>query len=162
MRKGILMVLVLGLMVLGAASVSSAQGGPVLEKIWAPAEVNWGSILKVYIKAKGSDSDLRWVNVTSGKPQQSQPSGATTIRVKKGMKDLNGYIYWDTSQSQAKSNVEAKIYISIEDRKGNESETQSVVVKLVAKGAKADKNPSDFEEKEIGPYMAPAAQKFTP
>jgi hypothetical protein len=162
MRRGILFGLVLGLMVLGSASVSSAQSGPVLEKIWGPAEVNWGGLLKIYIKAKGSDADLRWVLVSASRPQQMQPSGSTMIRVKKGTKDLNGFIYWDTSQSQAKSNVEAKIYISVEDWKGNESETQSVVVKLVPKGAKADKYPSDFQEVEIGPAIMPGTQRMSP
>ena len=163
MRRGFSIGLLLGLMVLGSAMMSFAQEGPVLEKVWAPAEVNYGSLVKIYIKAHDPNGDMRWIVVSASKPEQMQPTGATPIRLKKGVgTDLNGYLYWDTRQARAKSNVEAKIFFMIEDWKGNESETQSVVVKLVAKGAKAAQKPSEFLETEIGPIMLPGTQRFKP
>jgi hypothetical protein len=157
MRRGILFGLVLGLMVLGAASVSSAQGGPVLEKIWAPAEVNYGSILKVYVKATDPEGDMKWVVVTGGKG--GKPTGSVPIRLGKDMKkDLNGFVYYDTGKS-AQKDVSGTVFIMIEDQKGNETEEKSVAVKIVAKGAKADKPPADFKEVAIGPVMIDNIQR---
>ena len=157
MKKGILLGLALGLMILGSAMESSAQGGPVLEKIWAPAEVNSGSILKVYIKGSDPEGDLKFVVVTAGKG--TQPTGSTPIRISKdARKDLNGYVYWDTRKAATQS-TSGTVWVLLEDQKGNESETKSVAVKIVPKGAKAEKPPADFQEKEIGPVMMDTIQR---
>jgi hypothetical protein len=159
MRRGILFGLVLALMVLGAASVSSAQGGPVLEKVWAPAEVNWGSILKVYVKASDPEGDMRWVLVSAGKTGQAQPTGSTPIRLKKDVrKSVNGYVYWDTNMA-AQKNTEGIVVIQVEDFKGQESEPMTVKVKIVPKGAKVEQPPADFQEAEIGPVILNTIQR---
>jgi hypothetical protein len=157
MRKGILLGLALVLMVLGTAVDSRAQGGPVLEKIWAPAEVDYGKLLKVYIKASDPEGDMRWVTVAGGRGEK--PTGAVPIRIsKEARKDLNGFVYWDTRKA-ASHNTSGTVFITIEDWKGNESETKSVAVKIVPKGAKAEKPPADFQEKEIGPIMMDTLQR---
>ena len=157
MRKSIMMVLVLGLMVLGFAAMSSAQGGPKIEKVWAPAEVNYGSVLKVYIKATDPEGDMRWVVVSAGKGDK--PTGSVPIRLGKDMKkDLNGFVYYDTLRAPQK-NVSGTAYIMIEDQKGNESEVMKVAVKVVAQGAKAEKPPADFQEVAIGPVLIDAIQR---
>jgi hypothetical protein len=163
MRRGILVGLVVGLMVLGFALVSFAQEGPVLDKVWAPAEVNIGSLLKIYVKAHDPNADMRWVLVSASRPEQMQPSGATEIRLKKGLgNELNGYLYFDSGQAVIKAATAIKVFIAIEDWKGNESETQSVVIKFVPKGAKVSQMPSDFKEMEIGPIIMPGTQRFQP
>ena len=159
MRRGILFGLVLGLMVLGAASVSSAQGGPVLEKVWAPAEVNYGSILKVYVKASDPEGDMRWVLVSAGKTGQAQPTGSTPIRLNKASrKSVNGYVYWDTTKA-AQKNTAGIISIQVEDFKGQESEPMTVTVKIVPKGAKVEQVPAEFQEAEIGPVLLDTIQR---
>jgi len=159
MRRGILLGLVLGLMVLGSAMVSSAQEAPVLEKVWAPAELNSGKLLKIYIKASDPQGDMRWLVVSGGRAGGTHPTGAVPIRLKKSLgKDLNGYIYWDTSKAFIKEAI-LMAEILIEDWKGNESETKSVTVKIVSKGAKAEKVPADFREVEIGPIMVGELEK---
>ena len=151
MRRSILLGLVLGLMVLGAAMESSAQGGPVLEKAWVPAEVNYKGLLKIYIKASDPEGDMRWVVVTGGRG--TNPMASVPIRLSKEMgKELNGYVYWDT-RGTANQNASGTVWVLIEDRKGNESQTLSFPVKIVAKGAKAEKPPADFKETAIGPVM---------
>jgi hypothetical protein len=153
MRKGMLLGLVLGLMILGTASVSSAQGGPVLEGVWAPAEVNFGAVLKVYVKASDPEGDMRWILVSIGKSGQAEPAGSTMIRLKKEVrKSVNGFVFFDTSKA-ANKQTEGKITIQVEDFKGQESEAKTVTVKLVPKGAKAEKAPADFQEIPIGPVM---------
>jgi hypothetical protein len=67
-------------------------------------------------------------------------------------KELNGYVYWDT-RGAANQNASGTVWVLIEDRKGNESQTLSFPVKIVAKGAKAEKPPADFKESAIGPVM---------
>ncbi len=161
MRRGMVLGLVLGMMVLGSAMVCSAQEAPKIEKVWAPAEFNFGSVLKIYLKASDPQGDIRWVYVTAGGSGITKPSGAVPIRVKKGTKDLNGYVYWDSSKAPQKSGS-ATLEIMVEDMKGNESEGKSVTVKMVAKGAKAEKAPADFQEVEIGPIMMPPIGKVTP
>ncbi len=152
MRRSILLGLVSGLMVLGSAMVSSAQEAPVLEKVWAPAEINYGGLAKIYIKASDPQGDMRWLVVTAA-GEHGGPSGSVPIRLKKGLgKDLNGYVYWNTKQANRQEGS-AKVEILVEDWKGNESETKSVTIKMVRKGAKAQKPPADFQEKEIGPIM---------
>ena len=157
MRRGMLLGLVLGLMVLGAAMECSAQGGPVLEKIWVSPEVNSGSLLKVYIIATDPEGDMKWVVVSGGKGDK--PTGALPIRLGKDMrKDLNGFVYCDTGKA-AQRDVSGTVFIQIEDQKGNESETKSAPVKIVGKGAKAEKPPADFKEVAIGPVMLDAIQR---
>jgi len=152
-------------MVLGFALTSFAQEGPVLDKVWAAAEVNIGSLCKIYVKAHDPNGDMRWVIVSASRPEQMQPSGATQIRLKKGIgTELNGYLYFDTSQAKMKgSSGSVKVFIAIEDWKGNESETQSVTIKFLTKGAKAFQMPTDFKEAEIGPIIITSpAQGFAP
>jgi len=152
MKKGILLGLVLGLMVLGTAVESVAQHRPVLEKIWIIPEVNYGSLLKLYIKASDSEGDMKWVVVTAGRG--AQPVASVPVRLGKQMrKDLNGYVYWDTRKALLTEETSATIEVLIEDRHGNESETKSVTVKLVPRGAKEEKPPADFKEIAIGPVM---------
>jgi len=151
MKRGIWLGLVLGLMVLGAASVCSAQGGPVLEKIWAPAEVNHGSLLKVYIKATDPEGDIRWVYISAGRGKQATAGAPTRVKKEFG-KELNGYVWWSTKQA-VMQNVTGTVEVMVEDMKGNESETKSLPVKIVAKGAKAENPPADFKEVDLGPIM---------
>ena len=139
-------------MVLGTARESLAQHAPVLEKIWVSPEVNYGSLLKVYIKASDSEGDMRWVVVTAGR--DTHPVGSVPVRLGKVMrKDLNGYIYWDTNKVGLPKEISGTVQVLIEDWKGNESEAKSVPVKLVLKGAKVEKPPADFKEVAIGPVM---------
>jgi len=159
MRRGIILGLMLGLMVLGPALVCRAQEAPVLEKVWAPAELTSGKILKIYLKASDPQGDMRWLVVSGGRAGTTHPSGAVPIRLKKSLgKDLNGYIYWDTSKAFIKE-ATVKVEILVEDWKGNESETKSVTVKIVNKGVKAEKAPADFQEVEIGPIMVGEIEK---
>ena len=151
MRKGILLGLALVLMVWGTATESNAQGGPVLEKIWCSPEVTSGSLVKIYVKATDPEGDMRWVVVTAGRG--TQPVGSVPVRLSKEMrKELNGYLYWD-SRGAAMKETSGTVQILIEDWKGNESETKSLTVKLVPKGAKVEKPPADFKEVAIGPIM---------
>ena len=161
MRRVIVLGLVLGLMVLGSAMVSSAQEGPKLEKVWAPAEINFGDMLKIYVKASDPTGDMKWLVVTGGGAGITKPVGSAPIRLTKGMKDLNGYIYWDSSRAAQKSGS-ATVEIIVEDMKGNESAPMSVNVKMVSKGAKAEKHPAEFQEVEIGPILIKAIGKVTP
>ena len=162
MRRVIVFGLVLGLMVLGSAMVSSAQEGPKVEKVWAPAEFNFGSLLKIYVKASDPTGDMRWLVVTAGGGGITKPVGAAPIRLKKGAgKDLNGYVYWDSSRAFQKSGT-ATVEIIVEDMKGNESAPMSVTIKMVTKGANAEKPPADFQEVEIAPIMIHNVRKVTP
>ena len=151
MRKGMFLAAALALMVLGAATQGIAQTAPVLEKVWASPELNYGDLLKIYIKASDKEGDMRFVLVSAG--QKKNTIGATMIRIKKpARKDLNGYIWWDSSKAVSKD-VSGVAEISIEDWKGNESKTVTVPVKLVAQGAKVEPKPAEFQENEIGPIM---------
>ncbi len=163
MKKGMVLGLAMTLMILGAAAVSSAQSGPVLEKIWAPAELNAGSILRIYIKASDPDGNLRWVIVSGARGgQKAEPTGAVPIRVTKEFrKDMNGYVYWDTKQASV-TNTEGKIWIQLEDWKGNESDTKFVVIRLVPTGAKEERPPAEFKNVEIGPIMVHTLQPIGP
>ena len=161
MKKVIVLGLVLACMVLGTAIQSHAQGGPVLEKIWAPKQVNAGEVLKVYVKGKAGESDIRWV-IVGGVRGTGEPTASTPIRLEKAMrKDLNGYVYWDT-RGAAMKNVKGTFFVQLEDWKGNESSQMSVPVELVAKGAKKEKPPEDFKDVAIGPVMATNIQKPGP
>jgi hypothetical protein len=152
MRRGILLGLVLGLMVLGSAMESSAQGGPVLEGVWAPSQINWGQELHVYVKAKAGDSDMRWIWVSGGKQAAGQ-GGSVPIRLNaNSRKELNGYVYWDTHQARQRD-VTGTVTIQIEDWKGNESASKSVTIHMVPKGAKVEKPPAEFKNVAIGPVM---------
>jgi len=161
MRRVIVFGLVLGLMVLGSAMVTSAQEGPKIEKIWAPAEFNYGSVLRIYVKASDPTGDMKWLVVTAGGAGITKPAGSAPIRLTKGMKDLNGYVYWDSSRAAQKSGS-ATVEIIVEDMKGNESAPMSVQVKMVTKGAKAEKPPAEFQNVEIGPIMIGRIGQVTP
>jgi hypothetical protein len=152
MKKGILLVLVLGLMAFCATKDSFAQGGPpVLEKVWVSPETAYGKLLKIYIKASDPDGDIKWLMISAGRGKTI--SGAVPIRIKKESgKSVNGYVYWDTKKSQMKD-VTGTVEVLVEDMKGNESQTISLPVIIKAKGAKVEKAPADFEEKEISPVM---------
>ena len=153
MRKGILLVLVLGLMVFCATKDSSAQGGPpVIEKVWASPEVPSGKLLKIYIKASDPDGDMKWLFISAGRGKQAT-TAAIPIRIKKeSAKSLNGYLYWDTSR--AEKNISGTVEIVIEDSKGMESEAKSVSVEIKGgKDVKAQKASSDFQETAIAPVM---------
>ena len=156
MRKGILLVLVLGLMVFCATkdSVAQAQGAkPVIEKVWASPVTPIGTVLKIYIKASDPDGDMKWLYISAGVGKQSV-LGAIPVRLKgESTKSVNGYVYFDTSRMTA-NNVEATAEFTVEDTKGLESEAKSVTLQLKkGKDVKAEKAPSDFQEKEIGPIM---------
>ena len=152
MRKGILLGLALVLMVLGTAMESRAQGSaPVLEKIWVCPEVNHGDLLKVYIKAKDADSDIRWIMVSAGRGKGGQ-QGAFIRLKKEDRKDLNGYVFWDTGQA-VNRNASGTIEVQVEDWKGNESETMAAPVKIVSTGAKSCSVPAEFKDKALGPIM---------
>ena len=153
MKKGILLVLVLGLMVFCATKDSNAQGGPpVLEKIWVSPEMNLGGMLKVYIKASDPDGDMRWLIVGAGRGKQVV--AAVPIRLGKDMrKSINGYVYFDTKRAQRGGVATGTIEVQIEDWKGNESEAMSATIKIMPKDAKAQKPPADFQEVAIGPIM---------
>jgi len=162
MRRIIMVGLVVGLMVLGSAMVSIAQEGPKLEKIWAPAEFNFGSMLKIYVKASDPTGEMKFLNVTAGGGGITKPVGFMITRLKKGSgKELNGYIYWDSSRAAVTSGS-MTVEIMVEDRKGNESETKSVEIKMVTKGAKAEKPPAEFQEVEIAPITIYNVRKVTP
>ena len=156
MRKGILLVLVLGLMVFCATkdSIAQAQGAkPVIEKVWVSPVTPTGTLLKIYIKASDPDGDMKWLYISAGVGKQSV-LGAVPIRLKgESAKSLNGYVYWDSSRVTA-GKVSATAEFSVEDTKGLESEAKSVTLELKkGKDVKAEKAPSDFQEKEIGPIM---------
>jgi hypothetical protein len=161
MKKIFVLGLALACMVLGTAIQSYAQGGPVLEKIWAPKEVNAGQLLKIYVKAKAGDSDMRWV-IVGAERGTGAPTASVPIRLgKEFKKELNGYVYMDT-RGAAMKNVKGTVYIQIEDYKGNESQEMSAPVALVGKDAKPEKPPADFKEVTIGPAVAPNIQKPGP
>ena len=160
MQRGLLVGLVLGLIVLGTAVESSAQGGPALEKVWAPSEVNFGDMLKIYIKASDPEGDMRWVMISAGKSGENDPAASVPLRLKKQFrKNVNGYVYCQTDRAIDRK-VEGKFVIQIEDFKGNESQPMSVIVNLVPKGAKAQKAPADFQEIPIGPIMLEAGTYY--
>jgi hypothetical protein len=157
MKKGILLGLALVLMVLGTAMESRAEGSaPVLEKVWVSPEVNHGDLLKVYIKASDPDGDMRWIQVSAGRGKGGL--AGSVIRLKKeDRKSVSGYVYWDTGKA-ANRNVSGMIEITIEDWKGNESETVSIPVKIVSIGAKSQAAPGEFQDKSIGPIMIEASE----
>jgi hypothetical protein len=162
MRRIIVVGLVVGLMVLGSAMVSIAQEGPKLEKIWAPAEFNYGSVVKIYLKASDPTGDMKFLLVTAGGAGITKPVGFVMIRLKKGLgNELNGYVYWDSSRSAVKAGS-TTVEIIVEDRKGNESEAKSVDIKMVPQGAKAEERPADFQEVEIGPITIYNIRRVTP
>ncbi len=146
---------------LGFAIQAQAQSGPVLEKIWAPKEVNAGEVLKVYIKGKAGDSDLRWVTVGAVRGT-GEATSSTPIRLGKGLrKEVNGFVYWDT-RNAALSSVKGTVFIQLEDWKGNESQEMSCPVAIVGEGAKAEKPPAEFKDVAIGPIMGTNIQKPGP
>ena len=153
MRKGIFLVLVLGLMVFCATKDSIAQGGPpVLEKVWASPVTPSGDLLKIYIKASDPDGDMTWLCVAAGRGKQVT-TGAFSIRLtKEAGKSLNGYIYWDTSR--AEKNISGTAAIWLEDSKGQQSETKSVFVEIKAgKDVKAEEAPAEFQDVPIAPVL---------
>ena len=154
MRKGILLVLVFGLMVFCVTKGSGAQGGPpVIEKVWASPVIPTGSLVKIYIKASDPDGNMKWLYISAGVGKQSV-LGGVPLRLKgESTKSLNGYVYWDSSRVTA-ANVSATVEFTVEDATGKESEAKSVTLELKkGKDVKAEKAPSDFQEKEIGPIM---------
>ncbi len=152
MKRGLILVVALAFMVVGAATETRAQSGPVLEEVWVSPEVNHGDLLKIYIKGYASGADLRWILISphvQGKPT----SGATSIKLRKeAKKKINGYIYWDTKRAKTDSGS-GNVDISLEDWQGNECEARSVPIKMVARGAKKASPPSSFQEVAIGPIM---------
>jgi hypothetical protein len=154
MRKGILLVLVLGLMVFCATKDSNAQAPaapPVIEKVWASPVYPIGGLIKIYIKASDPNADMKWLYISAGFGKQAV-LGAVPLRLKGG-KDLNGYVYWD-SRWMTTGNVQATVEFTVEDAAGKESEAKSVTFELKkGKDIKAEKAPADFQEKEIGPIM---------
>jgi hypothetical protein len=154
MRKAIFWGLALVLMVLGTAMDSHAQA-PMLEKVWVSPEVNHGDLLKIYIKASDKEGDMRWIMVSAGRGKGA--IYGSVIRLKKeDRKDLNGYVFWDTGKA-ANRTASGTVEITIEDWKGNESETLSLPVKIVSTGAKSQSAPGEFKDKAIGPIMVEAA-----
>jgi len=134
-----------------APKEGTSPNAPVLEKVWASPEANYGDIVKIYIKATDKQGDMRFVLVSAG--QKKNTIGATMIRIKKpARKDLNGYIWWDSSKAVSKD-VSGVAEISIEDWKGNESKTVVVPLKLMSQGAKVEPKPAEFQENESGPIM---------
>ena len=159
MRKGIL--LAAAMLVLMGSSMAFAQDKtPVLQEVWAPSEINFGDLLKVYVRATDPDGDMRWIVVSAGRG--TQPAGATEIRLTKPYRaEVNGYLFWD-SHKAASENTSGMAWIAIEDWKGNESATKSVAVKVVPKGAKEQKPPAGFKEVAIGPIVIENPQKMSP
>jgi hypothetical protein len=160
MKKVILLGLALGLTVLGTAMESRAQSAPVLEKVWVSPEVNHGDLLKIYIKASDREGDMRWIMVSAGRGKGAIYGSVIRLR-KENRKELNGYVFWDTGQAVQRS-VSGTVEITIEDWKGNESETLSLPVKIVSIGAKSQPAPGEFKEKAIGPVMIDARDLGAP
>ena len=156
MRKGIFLGLALVLMVLGTAMESRAEGtAPVLEKVWVSPQVNHGDLLKIYIKGSDPDGDIRFIQVSAGRKGGVVGS---MIRLKKeDRQDLNGYVFWDTGQA-AQRNTGGVVEVTLQDWKGNESETISVPVKIVSTGGKSEPTPAEFKDRAIGPIMIDAAE----
>jgi hypothetical protein len=155
MRKGILLGLALVLMVLGTAMESRADGAPpVLEKVWVSPQVNHGDMLKIYIMGSDPDGDIRFIQVGAGRKGGIVGS---MLRLKKDdRKDLNGYVYWDTGQA-AQRNTGGTVEITLQDWKGNESESMSVPVRILPMGAKSEATPAEFKDKALGPIMIDTA-----
>ena len=148
MKKGIFLVCAVAVLVLGVSSIGSAQGGPVIEKIWVAPAVNYGKLLKIYIMAKDPEGDMRYIYISA-----AQGGGAVPIWIPKASRgELNGYVYWDTNNAKMQ-NISGTVQVSIEDRKGNESQTMQAPAKIVPKGAKSAKAPAEFKEMAIGPVM---------
>lgn len=160
MRKAVLLGLVLGLAVLGTALESRAQTAPVLEKVWVSPQVNHGDLLKIYIKASDREGDMRWIMVSAGRGKGAIYGSVIRLR-KENRKELNGYVFWDTGKAVQKS-VSGTVEITIEDWKGNESETLSLPVNIVSIGAKSQPAPGEFKEKAIGPVMIDATDLGAP
>ena len=156
MRKGIFLGLALVLMVLGTAMESRAEGSaPVLEKVWVSPQVNHGDMLKIYIKGSDPEGDIRFIQVAAGRKGGVVGS---MIRLKKeDRQDLNGYVFWDTGHA-AYRNTGGTVEVTLQDWKGNESETISVPVRIVSTGAKAQPAPEGFKDQALGPIMIDAAE----
>ena len=150
MKKGILLGLALALMVLGTAIQSSAQEGPVIDKVFVTPQINHGELLKIYVIGH-SNADMRWVQVSGGKGKGGISGGVTRLK-KADRRNLNGYLYWDTGKAVEKD-VTGTIEITLVDRQGRESETASVTLKIRRSGVTVQAPPSEFKEKEIGPVM---------
>ena len=161
MKKGILLVFALGLLVFCATEDGLAQGAPKIEQIWASPEVAYGQILRVYIKASDPEGDMKLVQVNAKwgekdvTAQSANSVASATIRLgKEWRKNLNGYLYFDTKQAFQKNIADGIIEVVIEDSQGNESMPMSVPVKILQKGAKAEKAPAEFKDLAIGPITA--------
>ncbi len=156
MKRLIILGLALAFIFVGAITEVCAQGKPVLEEVWAPEAVNWGDMVKIYIKGNGGGGELRWINI-SAKSTGNPALGASPIRVTKdAAKEINGFLYYSTKMSPRKMGT-AWVEISLEDRNGNESETKTLKIELVDKGAKKATPPSSFQNREIAPIMLPGA-----
>jgi hypothetical protein len=152
MKRAIILVLALAFVVLGVTTETRAN--PVLEEVWVPPEVNYGEVLKIYIKGSDPDGNMRWIQVSAAGTNASL--GATEIRLKKEAKrEVNGYVYWDTKRSPRKE-ATGELQISLEDWGGKESATKSITVKVVPYGAKEMSPPSSFQNVSIGPIMLEA------
>ena len=149
MSKRVLMVMVAALMIFGFTMDSGSQGrgsAPVVEGIFATPEFNHGDVVKIYIHATDADGDIRWVRVTAG-------NYTAVTRVKKDMGgNLNGYIFWSSSQA-ARREGKITLQIAVDDWAGNESNAVSVPLVMKAGGAKMQPPPAEFKDVEIGPVM---------
>ncbi len=152
MKKLVLLGMAVALMVFGITMQAGAQGAPKLEKIWAPAEVDFGKDLMVYVKASDPEGNMRWVVVSMGRGTGAPQGSAPIWLHKQSRSEVNGYVYWNTGIA-ASQTVSGMVYIQIVDWKGNESETMALPVKIVPRGAKSEKPPAEFKQVEIGPIM---------
>ncbi len=152
MKRAVVLAVILGLAVLGAAKESSAQGAPVLEKAWVSPELNYGDVLKVYIKASDQTGNMRYIHVVAN-AKGKETGGTMPIYLRHKYRNaVNGFVYFNTKGAKNKTG-EGTIDVYVEDWKGNASQVISLPMKMVASGGKVQKPPADFQELAIGPIM---------
>ena len=128
-----------------------------MEKVWVSPETLAGTLLKIYVKASDPDGDMRWLVVSGGRGKDGTMASVPIRLGKKFGKEVNGYVYWDTAKALKKSGT-GHFSVLIEDWKGNESEEITLPAKVVAKDAKVQKAPADFQNLAIGPIMVDMQQ----
>jgi hypothetical protein len=131
------------------------RGGnpPAIQGSFAAREIAPGATWKIYLRASDPDGDMKRIVCTIDQPG----AGAYPVRFipipEDQKKELSGYIYLHTFQSQGMAHLTLRLTIQIQDQGKNESPPIHFPLRFNPLAKEEEPPPGTFGERDLGPIM---------
>ncbi len=137
----------------GGCEGKSAGKPPVIHQYFAAKELRSGDSWKVYLQASAPEGDMKTIVCTIDQAGSGTYPVSLTRIPEDQKKELSGYIYLTTFQSQGLNYLTLSLTVQVQDQGGNYSLPISFPLRFNPLANPEMPREGIFREKDLGPIL---------